>query len=310
MPAPFTALWPGRPYPLGATWDGQGVNFALFSRNAEGVELCLFDAAGRRELQRLALRECTDQVWHGYLPEARPGQLYGYRVRGPYRPEEGHRFNRQKLLVDPYAKEIAGRLRWSDALYGYTLGSEKADLSCDRRNSAAGVPKSRVVDTAFTWGDDRRPHTPWHETVIYELHVRGFTVRHPEVPPSLQGTYAALASAPVVDYLKRLGVTAVELMPVHAAVDERALVEKGLRNYWGYNTLGFFAPELRYSASGSSKEFKTMVKILHSAGIEVIIDVVYNHSCEGSETGPTLSFRGIDNAAYYRLSPQDPRRYL
>jgi glycogen operon protein len=304
----ITAVWPGRPYPLGATWDGEGVNFALFSEHAHKVELCLFDAAGRRELQRVALREHTDQVWHCYLPEARPGQLYGYRVDGPYRPEEGHRFNPHKLLLDPYARNITGPLRWSDALFGYTVGHRRGDLSLDRRDSAGGMPKCKVIDPAFSWGGDRRPNVPWSEMVIYETHVRGFTKLHPEVPAPLRGTYAGLACAGVVEYLRSLGVTTVELMPVHAFVDDRHLVERGLANYWGYNTIGFFAPDMRYAASHKVAEFKTMVKTLHSAGIEVILDVVYNHTAEGNELGPTLSFRGIDNASYYRL-PADARRH-
>ena len=307
---PITSVWPGRPDPRGATWDGEGVNFALFSEHADAVELCIFDDTGRRELQRIALGERTDQVWHCYLPEARPGMLYGYRVHGPYSPDEGHRFNAHKLVLDPYAMQISGALRWSDALFGYTVGHKRGDLSIDRRDSAGGMPKCKVIDPAFTWGDDRRPDVPWHETVIYELHVRGFTVQHPSVPPALRGTYAGLATAPIVDFLKRLGVTTIELMPVHAFVDDRRLIEKGLRNYWGYNTIGFFAPDAHYSASGKVNEFKTMVKTLHSAGLEVILDVVYNHTAEGDELGPTLCFRGIDNRSYYRLQPDDPRRYL
>ena len=303
------AVWPGRPYPLGATWDGEGVNFALFSEHAEEVELCLFDAKGRREVERLFLRERTDQVFHGYLPELRPGQLYGYRVFGPYRPEAGHRFNPNKLLIDPYAKALVGQIKWSDAHFGYRIGHKRADLSFDRRDNASGMPKCRVVDPAFTWGDDCRPEVPWHDTVIYELHVKGMTRLHPHIPAPLRGTYAGLASAPVLEHLKSLGVTTVELMPVHAFVDDRHLVEKGLRNYWGYNSIGFFAPEMRYSATGSIKEFKTMVKTFHSHGIEVILDVVYNHTAEGNHLGPTLSFRGIDNAAYYRLTA-DPRYYM
>ncbi len=305
---PITAVWPGRPYPRGANWDGEGVNFALFSEHATKVELAIFDPSGRRERQRIALRECTDHVWHCYLPEARPGLAYGYYVHGPYKPEEGHRFNHHKLLIDPYAKDFVGKLRWNDALYGYTIGHKKGDLSFDRRQSADFIPKCRVLERAFTWGDDRRPDVPWHDMVIYELHVRGFTMRHPEVPEPMRGTYAALATAPVISHLKRLGVTTVELMPVHSYVNDRYLAEKGLQNYWGYNTLGFFAPEMRYSVSEKVKEFKTMVKTLHSAGIEVIIDVVYNHTCEGSELGPTLSLRGIDNATYYKLA-DDPRYY-
>ncbi|MCW7537846.1 glycogen debranching protein GlgX [Aquabacterium sp. A7-Y] len=302
-------VWPGRPYPFGATWDGEGVNFAVFSEHAESVELCLFDADGRRELQRIPLRERSDDIWHCYLPEARPGLAYGFRVHGPYRPEDGHRFNPHKLLVDPYAKDLVGELRWSDALYGYTIGHKKEDLSLDRRDSAPFMPKARVLETAFTWGDDRRPEVPWADMVIYELHVRGFTKTHPRVPPRLQGTYAAMACAPVIDHLQRLGVTTVELMPTHSFIDERSLAEKGLHNYWGYNTLGFFAPQMRYSASRKVKEFKTMVKALHSAGIEVLLDVVYNHSCEGNHLGPTLSFRGLDNGSYYKPVPEDRRYY-
>jgi glycogen operon protein len=309
-PPQFTAVWRGAPYPLGATWDGEGVNFALFSEHAEKVELCLFDPLGRRERQRIELRERTDNVWHCYLPEARPSQLYAYRVHGPYRPQDGQRFNPAKLLADPYAREIAGALRWNDALYGYPVGGKREDLGCDRRDSAPYAPKCRVVDTAFTWGADRRPEVPWHDMVVYELHVRGFTMLHPGVPGAQRGTFAALSSAPVIEYLRRLGVTTVELMPVHAFIDDRRLVDLGLRNYWGYNTLSFFAPEPRYSASGSSKEFKTMVKRLHSAGLEVLIDVVYNHSCEGNHLGPTLSFRGVDNASYYRLAEDDRRHYV
>jgi len=306
---PITAVWPGSPDPRGATWDGEGVNFALFSENAERVELCIFDDAGRRQLQRIALSERTDQVWHCYLPEARPGMLYGYRVYGRYRPDEGSRFNAHKLLLDPYAMQIVGALRWSDALFGYTPGHRREDLSYDRRDSAGGMPKCKVIDPAFTWGGDRGPAVPWHEMVIYELHVRGYTMQHPDVPPQLRGTYAGLATAPVIDYLKRLGVTTIELMPVHAFVDDRRLVEQGLRNYWGYNTIGFFAPDARYSASGKVNEFKTMVKTLHSAGFEVILDVVYNHTAEGNHLGPTLCFRGIDNVSYYRLQHDDRRFY-
>ena len=311
MPNPITSVWPGKPFPQGATWDGEGVNFALFSEHAEGVELCLFDSRGRRELQRIPLREQTDQVWHCYLPEARPGQLYGYRVYGPYQPQHGHRFNPQKLLLDPYAKAIVGSLAWSDAHFGYRIGSQRADLSQDRRNNASGMPKCQVIDPAFSWGDDRNPRTPWHDTIIYELHVRGFTKLHPEVPPQYRGTYAGLSTTPVIEYLQRLGVTAVELMPVHWFLNDRHLVEKDLRNYWGYNSIGYFAPHQDYASSlQADREFKTMVKALHSAGIEVILDVVYNHTAEGSHLGPTLSFRGIDNAAYYRLVHDDPRYYM
>jgi glycogen operon protein len=265
-------VWPGRSQQLGAHWDGEGVNFAVFSEHAERVELCLFDPTGRRELQRIPLVERTDDVFHCYLPEARPGLLYGYRMHGPYDPERGLRFNAHKLLLDPYARNIAGTLRWSDALYGYNVGHKRGDLSFDRRDSASAMPKSKVIEPAFTWGNDQPPNIAWHDMVIYELHVRGFTMQHPDVPPALRGTYAGLGTAVVVDYLKRLGVTTVELMPVHSFVDERRLVQEGLRNYWGYNTIGYFAPEARYSASGKVNEFKTMVKTLHSAGLEVILD--------------------------------------
>ena len=307
---PITAIWPGQPYPRGATWDGEGVNFSIFSGRADKVELCLFDSSGKHELQRIELRERTDEIWHCYLPEARPGLLYGYRVHGPYAPEKGDRFNPHKLLIEPYAKHLQGSLVWSDSHFGYRVGHAKDDLSFDRRDSAAGTPKCRVIDPAFTWGDDRPPRVPWHDTVIYEAHVRGLTMRHPEVPPQLRGTYAGLATAPLIEHFNRLGVTTVELMPVHAFVDDRTLIEKGLRNYWGYNTIGFFAPDVRYSSIGRISEFKTMVKTLHSAGIEVILDVVYNHTAEGNQMGPTLSFRGIDNASYYRLLPDDPRYYM
>ncbi len=309
MTQKITAVWPGRPYPLGATWDGEGVNFALFSEGAERVELCLFDAAGRSEVQRIALKEQTDLVWHCYLPEARPGLSYGYRAYGPYRPEQGLRFNPHKLLLDPYARNIVGRLHWNDALYGYARGDHGDDLALDARDSAGFMPRCKVIDPAFTWGNDRPPNIDWHEMVVYEVHVRGFTMQHPEVPPALRGTYAGLTCAPVIDYLKRLGVTTLELMPVHTAVDDHRLADRGLRNYWGYNTIGYFAPDARYSASGKIAEFKSMVKTLHSAGIEVILDVVYNHTAEGNHFGPTLSFRGIDNASYYRLDAKAPRHY-
>jgi isoamylase len=305
-------VWPGNPYPLGATWDGSGVNFALFSENATGVELCLFDGENRnREVKRIRMTEHTNQVWHIYLPEARPGQLYGYRVHGPYRPAEGHRFNPAKLLLDPYAKSSAGPIRWSDALFGYTIGHPDADLSIDGRDSAEGLPKCVVVDPAFSWGHDAPLRIPWHKTLIYEMHVWGFTARHPKVAKELRGTYAGLTHPAVVDYLKSLGITAVELMPVHQFVADKSLVDRGLTNYWGYNSIGFFAPESRYASTGvlgeQVAEFKTMVKTFHREGIEVIIDVVYNHTGEGNHLGPTLCFRGIDNASYYRLT--DDRRY-
>jgi glycogen operon protein len=305
---------PGRPYPLGATWDGGGVNFALFSDHATRVELCLFDPSGSgTETHRVPVVERTDQVWHVYLPEARPGLLYGYRVDGAWEPAAGHRFNAQKLLLDPYAKAIAGTIEWSDAIFGYRVGDPEADLARDDRDSAPFVPKSVVVDSAFTWGDDRPLRTPWHLTVIYEAHVKGFTARNPAVPEKLRGTYAGLAAPASIEYLSRLGVTAVELMPVHQFVADRHLVERGLTNYWGYNTIGFFAPDSRYASEGvrgqQVREFKQMVKALHQAGIEVILDVVYNHTAEGSHLGPSLCFRGIDNAAYYRLG-EDRRYYM
>ncbi|HYO91132.1 MAG TPA: glycogen debranching protein GlgX [Pyrinomonadaceae bacterium] len=308
-------VWPGQPYPLGATWDGAGVNFALFSENATRVELCLFDYwDASREIARITLREQTDQVWHAYLPEARPGQLYGYRVHGPYEPQAGHRFNPHKLLIDPYGKAIASTVNWSDEVFGYTIGDEREDLSMDERDSAPFVPKCVVVDPAFSWGDDEHPRTPWHKTLIYEMHVKGFTKLHPDVPESQRGTYAGMTHPSVIEYLLSLGVTAVELLPVHQFVSGKHLTEKGLTNYWGYNSIAFLAPDVRYSSSGNmgqqAAEFKTMVKTLHREGIEVILDVVYNHTGEGNHMGPTLSFRGIDNAAYYRLVGDDPRYYM
>jgi len=300
----------GVAHPLGATWDGRGVNFALFSAHATKVELCLFDTNGRRELERIEMPEYTDEVWHAYLPDARPGTVYGYRAHGPYEPTAGHRFNPNKLLLDPYAKALVGNLRWNDALFGYRIGSRKEDLSFDRRDSAPAMLKCRVTDPAFTWGKERAPQVPWEKTVLYETHVRGYTVRHPLVPPPHRGTFAGLAQHEVVSHIKGLGVTAVELMPVHAFVDDRYLIEKGLRNYWGYNTIAFFAPEARYLSIPFVNEFKEMVARLHDAGLEVILDVVYNHTAEGNEKGPTLSFKGIDNASYYRLLPDNPSHYI
>jgi isoamylase len=305
---PSSKVWPGQPYPLGATWDGKGVNFALFSAHADKVELCLFDSSGQHEEARIALPEYTDEVWHCYLPEARPDQLYGYRVHGPYDPAAGHRFNPNKLLLDPYARAISGQLRWSDVLFGYRFGGPREDLAIDRRDSARYMPKCRVIDSAFTWDHDRHPRNSWEETIIFEMHVRGFTIRHPAVGERQRGTFAALASPPVIDYLVGLGVTAVELLPIHAAITDRRLADLGLSNYWGYQTIGFFAPDPRYLPAGSVDEFKTAVKRLHEAGIEVILDVVYNHTGEGNHLGPTLSFRGIDNLSYYRLD-NDRRRY-
>ncbi|MBA1156464.1 glycogen debranching protein GlgX [Microvirga mediterraneensis] len=299
----------GLPYPLGATWDGLGVNFAIFSANATKVELCLFDLDGVTELERVELPEYTDEVWHGYLPDARPGTTYGYRVHGPYDPKEGHRFNPNKLLLDPYARQLIGDLTWDPALFGYTIGSPDADLSFDKRDSARFMPKCRVVESAFTWGRVRRPQIPWERTIVYETHLRGFTMQHPAVPRELRGTFSGLMQHEVIEYIRNLGVTAVELLPIHAFVDDSYLIDKGLRNYWGYNSIGFFAPQPRYLATPFVNEVKEMVSHLHDAGIEVILDVVYNHTAEGNELGPTLSFKGIDNASYYRLAP-DKRYYI
>ncbi len=302
-------IQPGLPHPLGATWDGAGVNFALFSANAEKVELCLFDPKGRRETARIPLPEYTHEVWHGYLPDVRPGHLYGYRVHGPYAPREGHRFNPYKLLIDPYAKALSGEIRWHDACFGYRIGSQRGDLQMDRRDSARVMPKCVVVDPAYTWGEDIRPRRSWAETIIYEAHVKGMTEKFPDMPQQIRGTFAGLADPQVIHHLTRLGVTAVELLPVQAAVDDRQLVEKDLVNYWGYNTLSYHAPAARYISPGHGiDEFKFMVKRLHEAGIEVILDVVYNHTAEGDQNGPTLSFRGIDNASYYALA-EEPRHY-
>jgi isoamylase len=304
-------LLPGRPYPLGATWDGLGVNFAVFSANASGIDLCWFDPSGRREMARLALPECTDEVWHGYLPDAKPGLLYGYRAYGPYEPRAGHRFNPNKLLLDPYARELHGDLMWSDALFGYRVGSNRGDLTFDRRDSARAMPKGVVVDDSFNWGDDRPPLVPWERTVIYEAHVKGLTCTHDLVPPRERGTFAALANPYVIDHLQRLGITAIELLPVHAYMQDRFLVERRLRNYWGYSTLAYFAPEPRYLVEPWMRnQVKVAVRRLHAAGIEVILDVVYNHTCEGSEMGPTLSWRGLDNKSYYRLVPGQERHHI
>jgi isoamylase len=299
----------GAPHPLGATWDGRGTNFALFSEHAEKVELCLFDRQGRREMERIALPERTEDVWHGYLNDVAPGQPYGYRVYGPYHPERGFRFNSNKLLLDPYAKQLAGRLVWSDAHFGYRAGSARDDLSFDRRDNARGMPKAVVIDEAFTWGEERRPATPWEDTIIYEAHVKGLTQQREDVPPAWRGNFRGLTAPAVMDHLKRLGVTAIELLPIHAFVDDRQLIERGLSNYWGYNTIGFFAPDARYALDGPLDTFRSTVSRLHDAGIEIILDVVYNHTAEGNHLGPTLSFRGIDNTSYYRLLPDQPRYY-
>ena len=306
-------VWPGLPYPLGATWDGQGVNFALFSENATAVELCLFDTMDDAiEREKIQVIERSDQVFNCYLPDVRPGQLYGYRVHGAYKPEEGHRFNPAKLVIDPYAKAITSPIKWSDALFAYKIGDEAGDLAIDPENSAGSSPKSLVVDSAFTWGDDKQLRTPWNRTVIYECHVKGMTINHPQVPERLRGTFLGLVSDVMLDHFLALGITAVELLPVHHFVVDRHLADKGLTNYWGYNSIGFFAPDIRYATGGLGHqvyEFKSMVRKLHAAGIEVILDVVYNHTGEGNHLGPTLSLRGIDNKSYYRLQPDNPRYY-
>jgi isoamylase len=297
----------GRATPLGATFDGDGVNFAVFSQHATRMTLCLFSEDGRTEVARIDLPERDGDVWHGYVPGLRTGQLYGYRAHGPYRPGEGHRFNPNKLLIDPYAKRLTGHPVWTDRLMGYDVDSDRADLSFDTRDSAPDMPKSVVVDPAFSWGEDCVPAIPVAESVIYEAHVKGMTMRHPEAEP--HGTFLGLSSEPMLDYLTTLGITAIELLPVQAFLNDRFLVEKGLVNYWGYQTLGFFAPDPRYLHEGDIAEFQTMVARFHAAGIEVLMDVVYNHTCEGSELGPTLAFRGLDNRSYYRLA-QDQRYYV
>ena len=300
----------GLPFPLGANWDGLGVNFAIFSANATKVELCLFDSTGETELERIELPEYTDEIFHGYLPDAHPGLVYGYRVYGPYDPKNGHRFNHNKLLIDPYAKQLVGELKWSEALFGYTIGHPDDDLSFDERDSAPFVPKCKVIDPAYTWGRDQRVNVPWEKTIFYETHTRGFTMRHPSVPDELKGTFSGLMVDDVIQHIKGLGVTSIELLPIHAFVNDQHLLQKGMTNYWGYNTIAFFAPDPRFLAHGKIAEFKEMVAHMHHAGLEVILDVVYNHTAEGNERGPTLSMRGIDNASYYRLMPDDKRFYI
>lgn len=308
---PRTVL-PGRPYPLGATWDGAGTNFALYSHSGTAVDLCLFDEQGHEE--RIPLQEQTNFVWHCYLPAALPGQLYGYRVHGPYEPKRGMRFNPAKLLLDPYARAVSGEVNWKAPLFGYQLGHPDADLSCDSGDSAWGMPKGIIVSPFFDWENDRPLRTPLNDSVIYEMHVRGFTIQHPDIAPELRGTYAGLGSPPAVQYLKKLGITAVELMPIHDMLDDKRLIDRGLKNYWGYNTTNFFSPAARYASAGDKggqvAEFKSMVKALHREGIEVILDVVYNHTSEGNHLGPTLSFRGIDNLTYYRTMNDDARYYM
>ena len=310
MPSSDFRVEAGSPTPLGATWDGAGTNFALFTAHAEKVELCLFDRDGR-EVERLLLPEFTNEVWHGYLPDVGPGTLYGYRVHGPYDPENGHRFNPNKLLLDPYARKLVGEIEWDPACYGYRMDAEERDLSFSEADSAPFMPRCEVVDSAFDWADDAPPSIPWERTIVYETHVRGYTMLHPAVPEALRGTFAGLAQDRIVDYIKSLGVTSVELLPIHHYPDDDHLLAKGLHNYWGYNSIGFFAPESRYVARGGGlTEFKRMVRRFHDAGLEVILDVVYNHTAEGNELGPTLSFKGIDNASYYRLMPHERRYYI
>jgi glycogen operon protein len=305
---------PGKPFPLGATWDGTGVNFALYSENASRVELCFYDSRGRRETDRVQLSEQTAFIWHGYVPGLEPGQLYGYRVHGPWEPARGLRFNPAKLLIDPYAKAIAGRIDWQKPIYPYRFGGDNADLNIDRRDSASGMPKSVVVNPYFDWEHDRLPRIALADSVIYEMHVKGFSRLNHRIRQDLRGTYAGLGSPPALKYLKQLGITAVELMPVHQFIHDKTLVDRGLRNYWGYNTLNYFSPHSEYSSSGEmgaqAAEFKAMVKALHREGIEVILDVVYNHTAEGNQLGPMLSFRGIDNPTYYKLVPDNLRFYM
>ncbi|CAG5067596.1 Glycogen operon protein GlgX [Dyadobacter sp. CECT 9623] len=305
-------LRPGSSYPLGATWDGEGVNFAVFSENATKVELCLFEGPeAEAENVKIEIEEVTHHIWHVYVPGLEPGQLYGYRMHGPYEPENGHRFNPNKLLIDPYAKALSSTIKWDDSLFSYEIGNEQQDLSFSETDSAAFIPKSVVTDPNFDWEDDELPRIPYHDTILYEAHVKGFSRLNPHIPEELQGTFAGIAHPASIQYLKELGITALELLPIHHYAADRHLQEKGLTNYWGYNTLAFFAPDVRYSSGGTLggqvTDFKNMVKALHKAGIEVILDVVYNHTAEGNQMGPTLSFRGIDNASYYRLSQEDPR---
>ncbi|MCE7042874.1 glycogen debranching protein GlgX [Dyadobacter sp. CY312] len=306
---------PGKPYPLGATWDGKGINFAVFSENADGIELCLFEEENESdEYIKIKIEEVTHHIWHVYVPGLKPGQLFGYRAYGPYEPENGHRFNGNKLLLDPYAKAINGTINWGNAVFGYQIGSEKEDLSFSDTDSAGFMPKAVVINPEFDWQDDKRHDILYHNTVIYELHVKGFSKLNEEIPEEIRGTYAAIAHPISIKYLKDLGVSAVELMPIHHFVEDQHLLEKGLTNYWGYNSLGFFAPDPRYSSNrepgAQVTEFKEMVRELHKAGIEVILDVVYNHTAEGNHQGPTLSFKGLDNASYYRLVEDDKRHYM
>ena len=303
-------LHPGLPYPLGATNDGLGVNFAVFSAHASKIELCIFDSRGRKELRRYPLPECTDEIWHGYLPDVGPGLVYGLRAYGPYDPKNGHRFNPHKLLLDPYARELIGTMRWSDALCGYRVGHSKADLSFDRRDSAPAMAKAIVVDDTFNWGQSDRPKRAWEDTIIYEAHMRGVSMQREDVRSDIRGTAQALSNPRFIDHLHKIGVTTLELLPVHAFVQDHFLQMKNLRNYWGYNTLAYFAPEPQYLGRGGTNDLRMAIRRLQAAGIEVVLDVVYNHTCEGSEMGPTMSWRGLDNASYYRLLPEDPRYYI
>jgi len=303
-------LLPGSHTTLGAFWDGMGVNFAVFSANAQRIDLCIFDSSGRREIARLPLPSYTNEIWHGYLPDARPGLLYGFRAHGPYDPIRGHRFNPAKLLIDPYSRAFHGTLSWSDTLFGYRINSSRSDLSIDRRDSAAAMPKSVVTSEGFNWGNDQRPQTPWDKTVIMEGHVKGLTMRSPDLDPPERGSFQGLSEPRLINHLLRLGITTLELMPVHGFVRDRFLLERGLTNYWGYNSIAFFAPHARYIATGTPDELRQAIRRLHAAGIEVILDVVYNHTAEGSELGPTLCHRGLDNASYYRLVPGDERHHI
>lgn len=305
-------VYPGEPYPLGATWDGEGVNFAVFAENAAGMDLCLFDTLeSKNEEERIRLNEVSHHVWHAYIPGLKPGQLYGYRAHGAYEPLNGLRYNPNKLLIDPYAKAISSPVRWNDSLFGYIMGHPDEDLSFSETDSAPFAPRSVVIDPVFNWEDDKPPKIPYHKTIIYETHIKGFTKTHPDIPEDIRGTYAAISHPVTINYLKSLGISAVELMPVHHFIHDKVLIDKGLTNYWGYNTIGYFAPDIRYSSTGTTGgqvyEFKQMVKELHKAKIEVILDVVYNHTAEGNHLGPTLSFRGYDNSSYYRLT--DNKRY-
>ena len=307
-------VYPGSPFPLGATWNGQGVNFAIYAENATGVELCLFNSKEEQtESTKIRIDDRTHHIWHVYVPDLRPGQLYGYRIQGPYEPHNGHRFNANKFLIDPYAKAISGSIQWHDSLFGYQLGHPEADLSFSDVDSAPFMPRSVVIDPNFNWEEDKSPRIPYHKSIIYEAHVKGLTKLYPQIPENIRGTYSAIAHPAVINYLKDLGITAIELMPVHYFISDRHLEDSGKKNYWGYNTICFFAPDTRYTSSDTPEdqvsEFKNMVKELHRAGIEVILDVVYNHTGEGNQLGPTLSFRGIDNASYYRLSG-DKRYYM